>query len=58
MTVIKNAQYPKDKDGTVKTMKCNYDGVDISLPLNPENRHYEEIQRQVKEGTLTIKDAD
>ena len=39
-------------------MKCNYDGVDISLPLNPENRHYEEIQRQVKEGTLTIKDAD
>ena len=58
MTVIKNAQYLKDKDGTVKTMKCNYDGVDISLPLNPENKHYEEIQRQVKEGTLTIIDAD
>ena len=58
MTVIKNAQYLKDKDGTVKTMKCNYDGVDISLPLNPENRHYEEIQKQVDAGTLTIKDAD
>ena len=58
MTVIKNAQYLKDKDGTVKTMKCNYDGVDISLPLNPENRHYAEILKQVKEGTLTIKDAD
>ena len=58
MTVIKNAQYLKDKDGTVKTMKCNYDGVDISLPLNPENRHYREILKQVKEGTLTIKDAE
>ena len=58
MTVIKNAQYLKDKDGIVKTMKCNYDGVDISLPLNPENRHYAEILKQVEEGTLTIKDAD
>ena len=47
MTVIKNAQYLKDKDGTVKTMKCNYDGVDISLPLNPENRHY--ADRRIKE---------
>jgi hypothetical protein len=28
------------------------------VPLDPNNRHYAEILRQVKEGTLTIKDAD
>ena len=28
------------------------------VPLDPANRHYAEIQKQVKEGKLTIKDAD
>ena len=31
---------------------------EISVPLDLANRHYAEILRQVKEGTLTIKDAD
>tara|TARA_B100000902_G_C26734185_1_gene632851 strand:+ start:431 stop:607 length:177 start_codon:yes stop_codon:yes gene_type:complete len=34
------------------------DGEVSSVPLDAGNRHYIEIQRQVKEGTLTIKDAD
>ena len=34
------------------------DGVDVDVPLDPANRHYAEILKQVKEGTLTIKDAD
>ena len=34
-------------------------GVDqISVPLAPGNRHYDEIMRQVDAGTLTIADAD
>ena len=28
------------------------------VPVDPTNRHYAEILKQVKEGTLTIKDAD
>ena len=30
----------------------------MSIPLDPDNRHYAEILKQVKEGTLTIKDAE
>ena len=28
------------------------------VPLDPDNTDYAEILKQVKEGTLTIKDAD
>jgi len=28
------------------------------VPMTESNRHYAEILKQVKEGTLTIKDAD
>ena len=34
------------------------DGVDADVPIDPNNRHYAEILRQVKEEGLTIKDAD
>ena len=34
------------------------DGETMSVPMDSSNRHYAEILRQVKEGTLTIKDAD
>ena len=34
------------------------DGVEMSVPLDSANRHYAEILKQVKEGTLTIEDAD
>ena len=34
------------------------DGVKMFVPLDLENRHYIEIQKQVKAKTLTIKDAD
>ena len=33
-------------------------GVKYHIPYDLNNRHYAEIQRQVKAGTLTIKDAD
>ena len=34
------------------------DGTEMSVPLDPANRHYAEIMRQVAAGTLTIADAD
>lgn len=30
----------------------------ITVPLDPANRHYAEIMRQVDAGDLTIQDAD
>ena len=34
------------------------DGDEIGVPLDPANRHYDEIMKQVAAGTLTIADAD
>ena len=56
---IKNAQYYKD-NVTKENVSINadIDGEKTSVPLDPDNIHYAEILKQVKEGTLTIKDAD
>ena len=40
------------------SITATIDGVELSVPLAPGNRHYDEIQRQVAAGTLTIQDAD
>jgi len=55
---IKNAQYRKNLQGKLSSIECEIDGQTTSVPLDPDNRHYAEILKQVKEGTLTIKDAD
>ena len=55
---IKNAQYKKNPQGVSSSIECEIDGVQWSVPNSEGNRHYEEILKQVKEGTLTIKDAD
>ncbi len=34
------------------------DGEAVTVPTDPDNRHYAEIMRQVEAGTLTIADAD
>tara|TARA_E500000331_G_scaffold131911_1_gene129072 strand:- start:24 stop:212 length:189 start_codon:yes stop_codon:yes gene_type:complete len=34
------------------------DGQKMSVPVDPMNRHYTEIQKQVAAGSLTIEDAD
>jgi len=34
------------------------DGIEMSVPLDPANRHYAEILRQVEAGELTIADAE
>ena len=36
----------------------NIDGQEMTVPLDPANRHYAEIMRQVEAGTLVIQPAD
>ena len=55
---ITSAKYYADITGTNVAISATIDGQTMSVPLDPDNRHYAEILRQVKEGTLTIKDAD
>ena len=56
---IKNAQYIKSPmDENAVNIKATVDGEEAWIPLDPANRHYAEILRQVDEGTLTIADAD
>ena len=54
---IETAQYIKEKNKN-ESIKATIDGTEMFVPLDPDNRHYVEILKQVKEGTLTIKDAD
>ena len=55
---IENAKYNKDEQDENVSINCVIDEKKTSVPLDPNNRHYAEILRQVKEGTLTIQDAD
>ena len=55
---ITDAQYQKDLDDNINSITATIDGVKWSVPINPANRHYAEILKQVKEGKLTIKDAE
>ena len=53
------AQYKLNIEGTENDcIKATIDGVEMSVPLDPSNRHYAEIMRQVEAGTLTIEDAE
>ena len=55
---ITNAQYYNDLDGNQSGVKATIDGTEMFVPLEPANRHYAEIMRQVEAGELTIADAD
>jgi len=55
---ITNAQYYNDKDGNQSNVKATIDGITMFVPLDPSNRHYAEIMRQVEAGTLVIQEAE
>ena len=56
---ITQAQYTTVYGTDVKaSVKATIDGQVMYVPLDPANRHYAEIMRQVEAGTLTIEDAD
>jgi hypothetical protein len=54
---ITNAQYIAGF-GQNTDITAVIDGVTTVVPLDPANRHYAEIMRQVEAGELTIQDAD
>lgn len=43
--------------GAVDCINATIDGINMSVPLDPANRHYAEIMRQVEAGTLVIQEA-
>ena len=55
---ITTAQYQADMDGNSSSIQATIDGQEMSVPLDPANRHYAEILKQVEAGTLTVADAD
>ena len=56
---ITSAQYLVDTfSGNNISIAVTIDGIEMNVPLDPANRHYAEIMRQVEAGTLTIADAD
>ena len=57
ITLAKNIVDPIDNT-IVTAIWATIDGITMSVPLDPANRHYAEIMRQVDEGTLTIQEAD
>ena len=56
---ISEAQYVRNiDDSDNESIKATIDGKVWFVPLDPANTDYQEILKQVQEGTLTIQDAD
>jgi len=55
---IKEAKYVVDRRGGSPCILATIDGIPMTVPQDPENRHFAEIQKQVAEKKLTIKEAD
>ena len=55
---ISSAQYQRNKENTDNiAIKATIDGVTWSVPLDPDNSHYQAIQEWVAKGN-TIEEAD
>ena len=55
---ITSAQYTTGIDGSNACIKATIDGTEMSVPLDPANRHYAEIMRQVEAGDLVVQEAE
>jgi len=51
---ITSAQYTENN----LSINATIDGITWVVPLDPANRHYAEIMRQVEAGELIIQEAD
>tara|TARA_R100001440_G_scaffold28774_1_gene46369 strand:+ start:1163 stop:1333 length:171 start_codon:yes stop_codon:yes gene_type:complete len=54
---ITSAQYLQNDNNENDTVLATIDGVQMSVPLDPANRHYAAILEWVAEGN-TIQEAD
>ena len=55
---ITSAHYCVNENGSNSSIQATIDGQEMSVPLDPANRHYAEIMRQVEAGELTIEPAE
>jgi hypothetical protein len=55
---ITSAQYSVSALTGNSLIQATIDGQEMSVPLDPANRHYAEILRQVEAGTLVVAEAD
>ena len=55
---ISYACYVAGDDNQNIVIKATIDNKNLAVPLDPANRHYAEIMRQVEAGELTIQEAD
>ena len=55
---IEFAKYSNGMGDTPNNIKAIIDGKKMCVPLDPANRHYAEIMRQVEAGELTIEEAE
>ena len=55
---ITSAQYVQDENSNNIGVVAIINVITMSVPLDPANRNYAEIMRQVAAGTLTIADAE
>ena len=55
---VTSAKYHNDIDGNQIGIYATVNGVQMFVPLNPNNTHYAEIMRQLDAGDLTIQEAD
>ena len=55
---ITAAQYKLDLGGNNGGIQATIDGQEMSVPLDPANRQYAEIMRQVEAGSLVIAAAE
>jgi len=57
--IITDAKYVNDIESNKQSyIKATIEDVESTVPLDPANRHYVEIMRQVDAGELTIEPAD
>ena len=57
ITSAKYYKNPYNNDDENVGIKLVVDDQEMQVPLDPANRHYAEIKRQVDEGSLTIEEA-
>jgi hypothetical protein len=55
---ITTAQYIANMGNSNSSIQATIDGQEMFVPLDPNNRHYAEILKQVAADTLRIADAE
>jgi len=58
MNITSATQGTDELTGIPTSIQATIDGQLMSVPLDPANRHYAEIMRQVEAGTLVVAEAE